>query len=227
MNQSNTSTTPQERAAPTGRRGFLQAAAMLAAPVTALSVGGLSPKTAEAAPPGQWTDPKRFFRSIQDHENDHVDFLLAALGNEARPMPRFQNLEQDNYSDFVFLARTFENVGVGAYIGAAPFILNQTTLGAATSIAAVEARHAGVLNVFVGYNITLGDTSFEIHMDDGEVRQDIAPFIVELNGGPPVAYNLERSEENDIRILNYALALEYLEARFYNLNVPKFFGSRF
>lgn len=210
---------------PTARRGFLQAAALVA-PIVAFSAAGSPIQTAHAASPGEFTSAKRFFRSIQDHENDHVEFLNRTLGSDARPIPRFQNLEQNNYSDFVFLARTFENLGVGAYIAAAPFLKNQTYIGAASSIAAIEARHAGVLNVFVGFNLSLGDESFETHMDDEVVRPKVKPFVVDLNGGPPLAYNRVQSDENDISILNYALALEYLEARFYNLNVPKFFGAR-
>ena len=49
------------------------------------------------------------------------------------------------------------------------------------------------------------------------------PFITSLNGGPPLTYSTtDLGPANDIMILNFALALEYLESTFYNINVPRF-----
>ncbi len=45
------------------------------------------------------------------------------------------------------------------------------------------------------------------------------PFIKSLNGGSDPSKPLQ----NDIDILNFALLLEYLEATFYDTNVPRFY----
>jgi hypothetical protein len=172
------------------------------------------------------------FRSIRKHENDHVAFLLAALGSAARPMPTFQNLEQSTFEAFAKTSQALENTGCGAYLGAAPVIYSRAYLAAAGSIALIEGRHAGYINNFLGDPITAinpdltADPSFEAPLTPAQVDAAAGPFIKSLNGGPPVSYSETPSNSNDIAILNFALALEFLEAEFYNLNVPKFFGSK-
>src|SRR5262249_29254080 len=48
---------------------------------------------------------------------------------------------------FLSLARVFEDVGVSAYLGAAPLITNKTYLDVAARILATEAQHSGAIRV--------------------------------------------------------------------------------
>ena len=99
-------------------------------------------------------------------------------------------------------------------------------LAAAGSILTIEARHAGYINVLLNLimtdNVYGNSQSFETPLTQDQVVALAGPFITSLNGGPPLSFSTTPSAANDYAILNFALALEYLEAAFYNINVPLF-----
>ena len=215
----------------TDRRSFVKAGATMVVAATGLIATG---STAPAAGPGSVPNlfpgfNKRAFKAIQDDENSHVAFLVNALGAAARPKPNFKNITQPDLRAFITTSNALENTGCGAYTGAAPVIFNRAFLGAAASIALIEARHAGYLNTLLNNLSTINvfgvEEDFEKALTAQEVINLAGPFIMDLNGGPPLAFATTPSRTNDIAILNFALALEYLEAEYYNVNVPKFFPA--
>jgi hypothetical protein len=229
------------------RRVFLRGSGILTVIGASMGVAVLAPAHAQADGFGGGVSPSRpgrgngafkgdlrtQFEDIQAHENSHVAALVNVLGKDARPKPTFQGLEQKSYADFVAISQALENTGVGAYLGAAPAILSRGYLAAAGSIALIEARHAGFLNFIIDSPITAGvknltvGQNFEASLTAEDVRKLAGPFIKSLNGGPAVDYSATMfTEMNDIAILNFALALEYLEADFYNINVPKFYKPK-
>ena len=205
------------------RRGLLSKAALLGLSVPA--VGLLTSSASAASYPVHTLDAaaKEAFKDIRSHEQDHVYKLLGALGSKARPKPTFKGLNTTSLSQFLTLSRTFEITGVGAYLGALPYITNKDYVAFAGSIALVEARHAGFLDYFTGKDLTLQAKDGKASAVDRpltiqEVVAGVSPFIASLNGGPAASF----TPGDDISIVNFALLLEYLESEFYNINVSKY-----
>lgn len=91
-------------------------------------------------------------------EQNHVRFLRAALRSSAVAKPAI-NLEAlglgfRNQTEFLVLARAFEDLGVSAYAGAAKLIKNPGILEAAARIALTEGQHAGLFRYLLGLTNT-------------------------------------------------------------------------
>lgn len=85
--------------------------------------------------------------ALRENEQDHVLYLRAALGSGAVKKPAI-DLDAVGFGfasedDWLKLARIFEDVGVSAYLGAAPLISSKTYLSAAGAILSTEAQHSG------------------------------------------------------------------------------------
>jgi hypothetical protein len=167
------------------------------------------------------SDTKAAFTEIMNDETAHVTFLQNALkkaGVTPRPKPTFKELSQSDLNSFAKLSQVFENVGVGAYLMAAPAISSKAYLAAAGSILTIEARHAGFLDVLLNMPVSTNG-AFDKPITQAEIVKDVSPFIDSLNGGSDPSATLK----NDADILNFALLLEFLEAEFYTKNVPNLF----
>ncbi len=125
---------------------------------------------------------QRVLRDIRDHEIVHRDFLAAALGAGKIPnlTPAFGAIQFDNRTSVLQTARTFEDLGVSAYNGAARFLKSEVFLGLAGKIVSVEARHASAIRDLL--NPRSGDfapNAFDMGNTPQAVLTAADPFIVE------------------------------------------------
>jgi hypothetical protein len=99
---------------------------------------------------------KSLAKLFGDEEAAHVGALTAAIKSlHGKPVkkPTFA-FPVKTQSEFLKLAYTLENVGVGAYNGAGPSLQSKALLSAAGSIVQIEARHAASIAVLTGEKIT-------------------------------------------------------------------------
>lgn len=89
--------------------------------------------------------------ALRENEIAHVKYLRSTLGSAAVLKPTIDlaalGYGFSSVDSWLELARQFEDVGVSAYLGAAPLISNKTYLGAAAAILATEAQHSGSIRL--------------------------------------------------------------------------------
>jgi hypothetical protein len=137
---------------PSGDAGILNYAYALeqleAAFYTAVLAGGyykgLSTSSAEY----------QILTDIQMHEICHRDFFKTALGSNAiiGLTPFFSNINFNDRTSVLTTAKTFEDLGVSAYNGAAYYIQDAGYLLEAGKIVSVEARHASAIRDLLNPN---------------------------------------------------------------------------
>ena len=127
----------------------------------------------------------RYLQKIQSDEETHVKALtdtINKVGGDPVPAPEVDfGASFKSANSFLETAYTFENLGVQAYLGAAPSLFQQKNLlSAAASIFGVEARHAAVIGVLQKKKAEGGvyKGAFETPASRATVLKAASPFIV-------------------------------------------------
>lgn len=89
----------------------------------------------------------RLLTDVRDHEVVHRDFFAAALGSAKIPnlTPDLSAVNFNSRASVLKTAKTFEDLGVAAYNGAAKYLKSERYLIVAGKIVSVEARHASAI----------------------------------------------------------------------------------
>jgi rubrerythrin len=98
---------------------------------------------------------KDLFNLIQQDEQAHVQAIsetVTKLGGTpvAKPTIKYPDGTFASRATFLQTSKTFEEVGVGAYLGQAGNLVNKDVLVAAAAIFGVEARHAALVGKLAG-----------------------------------------------------------------------------
>jgi hypothetical protein len=116
-------------------------------------------------------------RDIKRHEVAHREFFKAALGEAGIPALTvdFSAVDFGSRASVLGTARAFEDLGVGAYNGAAQFLRETDLLVVAGKIVSVEARHASVIRDLLGRSFA--PDAFDPAFTFEQVLRRAAPFI--------------------------------------------------
>jgi len=136
-------------------------------------------------------DALAVIENLASHESQHVDALVSLIESVgatpvSAPSTTFPADAFSSQASILDLAATFEPVGVGAYLGAAPLISSPDILAAAGSIAGVEGEHVVAINWLLGV-VPYANEAFPEALTLDEVSAAVAPFLggVMLDTGGP------------------------------------------
>lgn len=123
---------------------------------------------------------QRLLTDLRDHEVIHREFLKAALGTNAIPALTF-NLSAVNLGSRLSVlnaARDFEDLGVGAYNGAARYLTSADLLTIAGKIVSVEARHASAIrDLLQPRSGSFAPQAFDPALTPSQVLGVAGPFV--------------------------------------------------
>ncbi|MGI4736428.1 MAG: ferritin-like domain-containing protein [Janthinobacterium lividum] len=132
---------------------------------------------------GSTSAEKQIFDDLYYHETIHREFLKAAL--TAAGTTPLKDLTMDfstlNFSDrtsVLTAAKTFEDLGSAAYIGAGQYLSSPGYLLIAGKISSVEARHAAIIRDLVSEGTFVGsDITNSSSIEQAKLPIDVAPVV--------------------------------------------------
>lgn len=121
--------------------------------------------------------------NVRDSEETHVISLTSFLAQAgAKPVETCKyNFNTSDVATIVKTAAVLENVGVSAYLGAAPSIRDKKLLGTAASIATVESRHQTSIRSLLDQRLV--PTAFDNPLSPRAAFSLAKPFIASCPEG--------------------------------------------
>jgi len=117
--------------------------------------------------------------AIRDHEFAHADAIAGVLNTLGAPIPEpalvFPPDATADAATFLTYAATLEPVGIGAYQGAAPALVDKNILASAISIHNAECQHWNAIKILQGI-VPPNNVAFEEALTLQTVLDAAAPF---------------------------------------------------
>ena len=117
--------------------------------------------------------------AIRDHEFAHADAIAGVLNTLGAPIPEpalvFPPDATADAATFLTYAATLEPVGIGAYQGAAPALVDKNILASAISIHNAECQHWNAIKILQGI-VPPNNVAFEEALPLQTVLDAAAPF---------------------------------------------------
>lgn len=117
--------------------------------------------------------------AIRDHEFAHADAIAGVLGSLGASIPEpalvFPPDATADAATFLGYAATLEPVGIGAYQGAAPALVDKNILASAISIHNAECQHWCAIKILQGV-FPPNNVALEEALPLGTVLEAAAPF---------------------------------------------------
>lgn len=129
---------------------------------------------------------KTILTDIRNHEVIHRNALKAVLGasNDFTVTTTYGGLNFRSRAAVLATAKTFEDLGVAAYNGAAQYLKDVNNLLVAGKIVSVEARHASairdLLNPKASGDLSFAPTAFDDAFSPGKVAASAQGYVVEM-----------------------------------------------
>ncbi len=126
------------------------------------------------------TYEKAMLTDIRDHEVSHREFFKTALAGVAIPKLTI-NFSSINFADrtsVLSAAKSFEDMGISAYNGAAYMFKEANYLTLTGKIVSVEARHASLIGNLIALGSFADNTVIDVNgLDEAQSPQQVIPIL--------------------------------------------------
>jgi len=131
--------------------------------------------------------PLEQYKTVSTDEKAHIAFLqsaLKAIGDVPVAGCKFDfSSVLGDVTTMAAVSRVLENVGVGAFIGAASLLTDKNILGAAAGVVSIESRHSSIANVLNGGSSI--PQAFDVGLSPASVLALAGGFISGCDFGIP------------------------------------------